>query len=366
MDGATPPPHGARVARAEAEVVRRHLEESGCLDRAWRPLIDGDDLVWPLCAGVALPDELRVMRVEVKPNRWIPAPPPIDPHHRLREFVKRWLLAHMPANAATHEVLLNDLPKRWERLDDLVLLPKSAFASPEWHAALNTIEGEPWSDIAAALRAERLGRQSAVESDVIRSSGATMLHGAHGEVKVLDHGVHFRFDATQQMYSSGNVTERHRMGDLDLRGETVVDAFSGIGYYTLPMLVRGGADHVHACDINPEAAAWLLKGAQANGVEQRLTQHVGDNRATLPALQGLADRVVLGLLPTSEHAWGDAVRCLKPGGGWLHVHMNVEEERVEAWAKDTAARLGGKIGHLERVKWYAPRIRHVVLDVHVS
>ncbi|MGB1462597.1 MAG: hypothetical protein ACPG8Q_03595, partial [Candidatus Poseidoniaceae archaeon] len=89
------------------------------------------------------------------------------------------------------------------------------------------------------------------------------------------------------------------------------DAFSGIGYYTLPMLVRGGADHVHACDINPEAAAWLLKGAQANGVEQRLTQHVGDNRATLPALQGLADRVVLGLLPTSEHAWGDAVRCLK-------------------------------------------------------
>ena len=366
MDGATPPLHGARVARAEAEVVRRHLEESGCLDRAWRPLIDGDDLVWPLCAGVALPDELRLMRVEVKPNRWIPAPPPIDPHHRLRESVKRWLLAHMPASAATHEVLLNDLPKRWERLDDLVLLPKSAFASTEWHAALSTIEGEPWSEIAAALRAERLGRQSAVESDVIRSSGATMLHGAHGEVKVLDHGVHFRFDATQQMYSSGNVTERHRMGDLDLRGETVVDAFSGIGYYTLPMLVRGGADHVHACDINPEAAAWLLKGAQANGVEQRLTQHVGDNRATLPALQGLADRVVLGLLPTSEHAWEDAVRCLKPSGGWLHVHMNVEEERVEGWAKDTAARLGGKIGHLERVKWYAPRIRHVVLDVHVS
>ena len=154
------------------------------------------------------------------------------------------------------------------------------------------------------------------------------------------------------------------MGNLDLRGETVVDAFSGIGYYTLPMLVRGGAEHVHACDINPAAAAWLLKGAQ------QTASNIGSHNtwattAPRPALQGVADRVVLGLLPTSEHM-EDAVRCLKPSGGWLHVHMNVEEERIEAWAEETAVRLGGSIGHLERVKWYAPRIRHVVLDVRVS
>ena len=46
--------------------------------------------------------------------------------------------------------------------------------------------------------------------------------------------------------------------------------------------------------------------------------------------------------------------------------MNVEEEQIEAWATATATRFGGKIEHLERVKWYAPRIRHVVLDVRIS
>jgi len=50
----------------------------------------------------------------------------------------------------------------------------------------------------------------------------------------------------------------------------------------------------------------------------------------------------------------------------LHVHMNVKEERIEAWAEETAAKLGGAVGHIERVKWYAPRIRHVVLDLHIS
>ena len=360
------PSSGVRVLRADAERVRALLDAAGCLDRAWRPVVDGGHLVWPVHEGVSLPADVDGERIDVAPETWSAAPPPIDPHHRLREAVERWLLNHVPTDHERREALLNEVPKRWERLNDLVLLPNDAFASPLWKEALSASERPPWAEVAAALRAERLGQQAHIAADVIRSSNATMLLGASGEVEVTDHGVVFRFDATQQMYSSGNVTERHRMGNLDLRGETVVDAFSGIGYYTLPMLVRGGAEHVHACDINPDAAAWLLKGAQANGVEHRLTQHVGDNRTTLPALQGVADRVVLGLLPTSEHAWEDAVRCLKPGGGWLHVHMNVEEERIEAWAEGTAARLGGSIRHLERVKWYAPRIRHVVLDVHVS
>ena len=364
--GSAAPSSGVRVPRADAERVRALLDAAGCLDRAWRPLVDGEHLVWPVLQGVSPPSDVDGERIEVASETWTPAPPPIDPHHRLREAVKRWLQTHAPSRAEEHEVLLSNLPQRWERLGDLVLLPGGAFSSPMWKEALNTIEQRPWTAVAAALRAERLGQQAHIAADVFRSSNATMLLGTSGEVEVTDHGVCFRFDATQQMFSSGNVTERHRMGNLDLRGETVVDAFSGIGYYTLPMLVRGEAEHVHACDINPDAAAWLLKGAQANGVEGRLTQHVGDNRTMLPALRGVADRVVLGLLPTSEHAWEDAVRCLKPGGGWLHVHMNVEEERIEAWAEETAAALGGSVGHVERVKWYAPRIRHVVLDVHVS
>ena len=59
------------------------------------------------------------------------------------------------------------------------------------------------------------------------------------------------------------------------------------------------------------------------------------------------------------------------------IHMNVEEERIESWCEETMqkcvqyAKDAGRnwevvSHHLEKVKWYAPRIRHVVLDVSFS
>jgi len=356
------PRHALRVPRPEAEAARILLEERGMLDRSWRPQVDDDHVSWPLTEAPQGPAPCGAWVVLSEAPE--PAPPPIDPHTRLRKGIEAWL-----GDGTTEEErerLLDDVPSKWERLGDLVLLPEGAFSGPDWTKAIDARGGAPWAEVASALKVERLGRQAPVADDGHRSSQATMLLGTKGDVDVLDHGVRFRFDATRQMFSSGNVTERHRMGDFDLHGETVVDAFAGVGYYTLPMLVRGGAAHVHACEWNPEAAAWLQRGAAANAVDDRLTLHVGDNRSTLPTLAGLADRVVLGLLPSSEAAWDLARACLKPTGGWLHVHMNVEEERIEAWSAATAARLGGRVAHVERVKWYAPRIRHVVLDVKVA
>ena len=44
--------------------------------------------------------------------------------------------------------------------------------------------------------------------------------------------------------------------------------------------------------------------------------------------QGVADRVNLGLIPSSEGGWAAACAALSPGrGGWLHVHGNVSWKR---------------------------------------
>jgi tRNA G37 N-methylase Trm5 len=176
------------------------------------------------------------------------------------------------------------------------------------------------------------------------------------------------------MFSSGNVTERRRIGGMNMQGEVVVDAYAGVGYYTFPMLVHAGAAHVHACEINPASIAGLRAGAAANGLLERLTVHEGDNHVALLGLKGLADRCHLGLLPSSEPVWEPCLLALKPSGGVLHVHMNVEEERIEAWTAATIHafellvakhELGFTVQatHVERVKWFAPRVRHVVLDL---
>ena len=79
------------------------------------------------------------------------------------------------------------------------------------------------------------------------------------------------------------------------------------------------------------------------------------------------------------------VRLLRPlMGGVLHVHENVHEEAEEVWCTRvlpaTLLRLGREAGapwagaegdasvpvrvlHVERVKSYAPRVWHVVVDV---
>lgn len=55
-------------------------------------------------------------------------------------------------------------------------------------------------------------------------------------------------------------------------------------------------------------------------------------------MQGAADRVLLGLLPSSRCAWRTALAALKEQGGWLHLHGNVRDSEEASWAQATLVR----------------------------
>ena len=296
------------------------------------------------------------------------APPPIDPHHRMQHTIQSMI--------GFKDELLASIPKKWERLNDLVLFQKDAFQGDDWEQVLSQND-DFFHRIADALNVKRIGRQQPISNDVMRSAQAELLHGNDGWVEVKDNGVFYGFDATKVMYSSGNVTERRRMGALQADGEIVIDAYAGIGYYTMQLLVHTKVEHIHACEINPNSIRALEWSSQRNEVGSRLTIHPQDNLITLEEMKETADRILLGYLPSSEATWRLAVQALKPSGGTLHIHMNVEEERIDGWIAETidkcldyAQEFGRKwrvtANHLEKVKWYAPRVRHVVLDVSFS
>lgn len=73
-----------------------------------------------------------------------------------------------------------------------------------------------------------------------RDSQAELLLGENGWVQHKEGSVLYSLDVTKCMFSSGNTTVRQRMGQLDCTGETVLDLYAGIGYYTLPFLVKAG------------------------------------------------------------------------------------------------------------------------------
>lgn len=74
------------------------------------------------------------------------------------------------------------------------------------------------------------------------------------------------------------------------KGETVVDLFAGIGYFTVPFLCQGGADHVHACEWNEFSIIALEENLRVNNVRNRCTIYHGDNRETMRGKSNFADR----------------------------------------------------------------------------
>jgi len=263
------------------------------------------------------------------------------------------------------KILGDTAPKRWEKLGNLVLFPhRSTLSSDE----------KILKEVADVLRVNRIGIQGEIDPGLMRKSTVELILGKEGWVEHIENGITFGFDVTKVMFSSGNVSERIRIAKIDMRGEIVVDAYSGIGYYTLPMLVHSNAKFVHACEINPESIDSLRWNLNENGVQDRCTIHEGDNSETMKKLEGIADRVHLGLIPSSELSWQNAVNCLKDGCGIIHVHMNhnLKEHNLEKWVEiilDKFSKISGKkciAINVTKVKWYAPHIRHVVVDLQVG
>ncbi|GAB5357309.1 hypothetical protein AAMO2058_000363500 [Amorphochlora amoebiformis] len=270
------------------------------------------------------------------------------------------------------------MPKKWHKIGDIALFP-----SGDWTSSARAIGATVWSAVASVLGVSRVAIQGEIKSEVMRRPRVEIVWRSPeakekgGWVTQNEGGVKYRLDVTRSMFCKGNGTEKKRVGQICHPGDVVVDLYAGIGYFVLPYLIHGKATHVHACEINPASIEALRQSLKSNGVESRCTVHAKNNKDL--AGKDFADRVNLGLLPSSEGGWPIAVRVLKPEGGYLHVHGNCADTDTKAYAesvREAIERLAQASGdprkqdwnvnvtHIEKVKWYAPRVRHVVVDIH--
>uniref|UniRef100_A0A915C1V2 tRNA(Phe) (4-demethylwyosine(37)-C(7)) aminocarboxypropyltransferase n=1 Tax=Parascaris univalens TaxID=6257 RepID=A0A915C1V2_PARUN len=214
--------------------------------------------------------------------------------------------------------LHRDLPKRWEKHGDLIIFPPNCFKHHDWRL----IGRRLWQLTARSLKAERLGRKRIIDGDDFHTPHVDLLYGKDGWVEHVDNGVRYQYDVTKRMFSSSNISEKQRISEMDCHREVVVDMFAGIGYFTMAYLMNAHAKHVYAIDWHEDAVEALKKTLECNGITDRCTVIYGDARRVSP--HGVADRVNMGLVPSSRPYWLTGCRCLKSTGGILHIHEAIK------------------------------------------
>jgi len=326
------------VPKSEADGVKDKLNRRRQLDLEWRPGRAGEMVLLPLIGDNPFP-EYPVVDAELQPQ---------DRHRPPQERIAEILMLPKELNAL--------LPDKYERLGHVIVLRLPDQLLP--------YRQEIAAAYALVLKAKTVLLEKGIIRGVERRPDMELLFGTETETTHSESGILYRLDPTKVMFSSGNFDEKLRMASLDCRGETVVDMFAGIGYFTMPLAAKARAEKVIACEINPDAIGFLKKNIELNHVADRVTVFEGDNRQ-LPG-EMFADRVVMGYVNVTWQFLPKAFSMVKRGG-IIHYQDTCSIDRIpDGLIENVRKGSGGRpfeILRIKEVKAYAPSISHMVLDV---
>ena len=329
----------ARIPSSEAGPVIRRLMDSGRVDIHAKISKDGDSRLVPI-----LPEfvpEVEAMGYEVSET---------DSHSLDRRSPQERVAAELKGIVPE-----GILPDHWEFVGDIVILKLGHACRPY----LKEI-GEAYAKV---LDAKTVCADVHGVSGEFRRPSMELIYGTETESVRLENGIRYRFDVTKVMFASGNTDERMRMRRLDCSGETVVDMFAGIGYFTLPLAKFSGARRVFACEKNAESYRYLVQNVVGNEVDGVVIPILGDNRAIPGA--GFADRILMGYVQTTSEFVPTALRLIREGG-IIHYHdtfpVGEQAERVDAVFGPLC---DYEVLGIREVKSFAPSISHYVADLRI-
>ena len=336
---------GVRVSKGSAEAIRLKLTRSNLVDKRFLIIEDNGFVVIPVLAE---PDtELLASYCAQMTSFDFPAGKSrVDPIETIRNEAK------------VPNALRPLLPDKWEQFGDIVVirLPK----------ALDDHESSVGDIYARVLGVKAVLRDTGGVTGMYRMPVVKTIHGSDTVTVHKENGILYKFDAARLMFSSGNVEERLRMSELICDGETIVDMFAGIGYFSLPLAVNQRPKKVISCELNEVSHSYLVENIGLNDVERIVEPILGDNRE-LPG-DAFADRVIMGYVKTTHEFLPTAMRLVKDGG-MIHYHETCPNEllpdRPVQRLRCAARNHRVEILRFKEIKSYSPGVSHVVLDARV-
>lgn len=312
----------------------------------------------------------------------------LDPDRRIRviEQEERFLEIPVIEDIEGFEMYLQDDPifyNKWRSLEDRL---KNSIADKElkllpsgWQilGEVIVVTIDPKIEHLKEIIAESLLQMYPTCRSVVRDLGISgqfrlpkreVIMGDTTETINKENGCLFKLDVTKVMFSKGNLHEKALMSNIGT-DETIVDMFSGIGYFTIPMAVHARPAKIIAIEINPQSFAYLQENIALNHVENIVEALNGDCSQITP--KGVADRVIMGYVNTTHHYLDHGIAALKESGGILHYHETTPDsliftrptERIEQAA--SKAERNVEILECRKIKKYSPGVWHVVVDARI-
>ena len=193
-----------------------------------------------------------------------------------------------------------------------------------------------------------------------------VLYGHETETVNKENKCLFKLDLSKVMWSKGNVNERLRIAKLVRDGETVLDMFAGIGYFSIPIGVHSNAKQVISIEINPNSHYYLCENIELNKCDN-ITPVLGDCLVETPKYK--ANRILMGYVKTTHHYLKVAVESLNKGG-IIHYHETVPEKLMETRPISRIRQAAGdrdvELLKINKIKKYAPGVEHVVIDALIE
>jgi len=204
----------------------------------------------------------------------------------------------------------------------------------------------------------------------------------HMETTHKENGCFFTVNPKHVFFSPRLSYERMRVAKKVLPGETIINMFSGVGCFSIVIAKMQPQTKIYSIDVNPYAFEYMNENVALNKMEGKVIPILGDVRAELKKLEGVADRVLMPLPKEAHSVLPLAVRALnldeEGARGVIHYYdiavgekdddlFNVSFER----ASDIISSAFGDLLRVEIeekriVRSVAPRKYHVVLDLRVA
>ncbi|HOL41142.1 MAG TPA: hypothetical protein PLY78_04845 [Methanospirillum sp.] len=126
---------------------------------------------------------------------------------------------------------------------------------------------------------------------IYRTSKYVPIYGKTLITEHKEYGFKYRLDISQVYFSSKMASERKRIADLIIPGETVFVPFAGVGPYAIPAAARGA--RVVAMEINKNACFWMAVNTTLNRVSSGLHIVQGDALVANNSIRQKFSRIII-------------------------------------------------------------------------